>query len=226
MGNVKTRFVCIHCGRCCFDERFQVNLTFGDIARLSAFSKLPPLGFFRKGYALFQGFYNIEKGVYDVEFGLRRPCSFRRQARCSVYIARPLNCRIFPYFLLAKFSKQEITNMGKQGFLGMLELCPTNSEISKYSTYSEKLGKLILEESQVTDKVLSKLKSKYKLFPHGIKLGTPIREEEAARLKFIEQIISRNVKEELIKEISKTIEQQKHKWLTSERLSEFDNILR
>ena len=90
-------FKCHHCGECCRNVSAQINLSISDLARICQFLKcevkeiIPKIGIIP---------FLSENDNFDYELGLNLPCQFRKDSRCTIYPARPLNCRMFPYFIL------------------------------------------------------------------------------------------------------------------------------
>jgi Fe-S-cluster containining protein len=90
-GVTKYQFSCTHCGKCC---RWPGNvlLTEPDIERLSAALKLDSRAFIERFTRLAEN--RAQLSLRDGEDGA---CIFLKQDRCSVYAARPAQCRIFPF---------------------------------------------------------------------------------------------------------------------------------
>ena len=98
-------FECKHCGQCCIDECTQINLSIADIVRIAKFLNvgigelIPKIGF--------KPFANPENtNEFDYELRRNIPCMFRDGEKCKIYPARPLNCRIFPYFFLPDTARE------------------------------------------------------------------------------------------------------------------------
>jgi Fe-S-cluster containining protein len=85
------RFSCRGCGRCCSQggETF-VYLTSEDIEEASSFLGMEPEAF-RSRYC------GKEDGVWALKF-LDGPCIFLKEGRCTIYPARPLQCRTWPFW--------------------------------------------------------------------------------------------------------------------------------
>ena len=149
-----TKFKCNHCGFCCFEIATQINVTLGDIKRLSASLKIPVKDLFWK-YIGINPFKDTET-KFDYELGLNIPCNFWRNNRCILYNARPLNCRLFPYWILANAPKDRLKE-----FFHSDNQCLNDFEFnekyrSSYQEYTKKLGKILLKESKITDIFLKK----------------------------------------------------------------------
>jgi Fe-S-cluster containining protein len=133
---------CSHCGLCCRDPLTQINLTVGDIWRIADFLKTDIEELFKDKIGM-NPFREPEfEDIYDIDLGLNLPCRFRVNERCSIYPARPLNCRLFPQWVLGNFSGnvKEILAEHKCGY-----------DLSKkkgYKKYADEVGKILLEESK------------------------------------------------------------------------------
>ncbi len=142
-------FKCKNCGYCCKNTTAQINLTLGDIKRISGYLNIPFEKIFGK-YIRMAPFASSET-VYDYELGLIMPCNFRINKKCSIYPARPLNCRLFPYWILAEAPDDEIKNIITKKHKCMKLLSITLNEKNKYKKYKDEIGKILLDESKITD---------------------------------------------------------------------------
>ncbi|HEU0075545.1 MAG TPA: YkgJ family cysteine cluster protein [Dehalococcoidia bacterium] len=88
------RFKCTECGNCCTGSAGSVYLSQADIARLAAHFDVPPGRFVRR-------YTRVEKGHRVLA---DRPesdeCVFLRDKTCTVYDARPTQCRTYPWWLV------------------------------------------------------------------------------------------------------------------------------
>jgi Fe-S-cluster containining protein len=83
------------CGRCCEDPGSPVELTLGDVERISAFLGLAPRELMeRYGEVMWNRIPGTR--AFIPSLGLAFPCRFHVEARCRIYEARPLGCRLFP----------------------------------------------------------------------------------------------------------------------------------
>ncbi|MBW2982038.1 YkgJ family cysteine cluster protein [Candidatus Woesearchaeota archaeon] len=132
---------CNHCGLCCRDPLTQINLTVGDIWRISDFLKIDVEELFKENIGM-NPFREPEyEDIYDIDLGLNLPCKFRVNDRCAIYPARPLNCRLFPQWVLGNIPniKEVITD----------HKCDYNISRKKdYKKYSGKVGNILIEESK------------------------------------------------------------------------------
>lgn len=98
------------CGACCTNhgDYAYVYLERDDIARLAAFFQLTTAQFKERYTALDDG---------DVVLKMDQPsCPFLSDYRCSVYTARPLQCRTFPFW------KENLSSRAE--WQGLKRFCP------------------------------------------------------------------------------------------------------
>lgn len=136
---------CNHCGACCKDPCVQVNLTIGDIHRISEFIKMPVEELFKEHIGI-NPFGDPDLIHYDMELGLNNPCKFRVDGKCSIYAARPLSCRLFPYWILAEAPLEKLREL--------LSEYGCSYDITKkkdYLKYKNILGEIVIEESSWFD---------------------------------------------------------------------------
>jgi Fe-S-cluster containining protein len=89
------RFACTQCSKCCRHDSGFVFLSEDDLDRLCRFTQLAPVEF-------------VERYCRWVPFGAdahlslteqaNRDCVFWKDGGCSVYEARPLQCRTYPFW--------------------------------------------------------------------------------------------------------------------------------
>ncbi len=143
-------FKCLHSGRCCEDTLIQINLTAGDIIRLSDYMQCTPASLFRNKIIGFVPFFDGDSG-YDIEVGIIKPCKLRKNNRCSVYPARPLNCRIFPYYIFGIKDYKSIE-------LECIQRVVMSESLKQiYKKYTEALGKIIIKESEITERIYKEI---------------------------------------------------------------------
>jgi uncharacterized protein len=87
------RFKCTGCGKCCTGSPGYVYLSNQDIENLSTHFGLEQEQFTRKYTRLVDGQYALldAPGSYD--------CQFLKNNQCTVYNARPIQCRTFPWWV-------------------------------------------------------------------------------------------------------------------------------
>jgi Fe-S-cluster containining protein len=89
------RWICIRCTKSCRDlpgRTRSILLTQGDIERIKGVTKLSA-----------REFSVSSRGSFPYVRKMRKPggkCIFLRDSRCSIYGARPLICRFYPFSLL------------------------------------------------------------------------------------------------------------------------------
>jgi Fe-S-cluster containining protein len=193
-------FRCYDCGACCEDVCTQINLTLGDIKRLSEFTGKSALQLYKKGIiGIFPFGDPVKNGEYETEMGIYVPCLFRKKqpngrTRCSIYPARPLNCRLFPYWILTDAPETELKKMGKyHECMRKIEFDDEFKEDKKtYFLFKEAILKIFLEESKVTEEFYSKTKIKAKIKAKK----TSSREGD---IKVIKQLVSKLAKKDYSK---------------------------
>jgi Fe-S-cluster containining protein len=87
------RFKCTGCGKCCTGASGNVYLSQADIERLAAFLQLPAGRFVRDYTRLVKGRRALVNRSGSTD------CIFLREKTCSVYEARPTQCRAYPWWL-------------------------------------------------------------------------------------------------------------------------------
>lgn len=96
----KHQFICFDdCTRCCTNDTSSVSITIGDMVRISKHLDITIEELFQK-YCDIDGtelpaYYNI----FPI-LGLKLPCKFLKNGRCTIYNHRPLFCRVFPEDLI------------------------------------------------------------------------------------------------------------------------------
>ncbi|MBS7287236.1 MAG: YkgJ family cysteine cluster protein [Candidatus Freyarchaeota archaeon] len=104
------KFECLKCGGCCKDEKTVVTLTHRDIIRLAEITRLGEKELVKKVLVFYQVNEKLEKllAFPPIEtyrgkaiLGLRKrddgSCIFLQNNLCSIYPARPMTCRTFPF---------------------------------------------------------------------------------------------------------------------------------
>lgn len=87
------RFKCTGCGGCCTGSPGYVYLSLADLEKLAAHLHLSEQEFIETYTRQIDGQYALldRPGSYD--------CIFLKDKRCSVYEARPVQCRTFPWWI-------------------------------------------------------------------------------------------------------------------------------
>lgn len=101
------RFQCQGSGKCCTShgEYGFVFLTKEDRQRMAAHLKMPLAQFTKKYCERTNGFFHLK------EDGKNPDCFFLKDKRCSIYEARPIQCRTWPFWpdaMNAKTWKKEV----------------------------------------------------------------------------------------------------------------------
>ena len=94
------KFKCTGCGKCCTGSPGYVFLTDEDEVRLAKFLKMSIPDFQRKYTRLFMGQRSLieDSKTYD--------CVFLKDTHCSLYGARPKQCRTYPFWSSIMESKE------------------------------------------------------------------------------------------------------------------------
>lgn len=87
------RFKCTSCGQCCTGAPGYVWLEETDIDRLREHLKLSRKDFLRKYCRYVSGRYSLRETKPDYD------CIFLEESKCSVYHARPAQCKKFPWWI-------------------------------------------------------------------------------------------------------------------------------
>ena len=86
------KFKCQKCGACCNIEDGVVYLLKKDIYNLSSFFNIE-IGEFKDKYTTL-----TEEGSFIIKDIHSSICRFQKNNRCSVYPARPTQCRLYPFW--------------------------------------------------------------------------------------------------------------------------------
>jgi Fe-S-cluster containining protein len=218
-------FSCLHCGKCCEDTLVQINLTFGDIHRISTALGKTVSEMFSEGLIDFNPFLDPETGEYDIELGLNKPCRLMKKgAGCIIHRARPLNCRLFPYWLLAEF--KELKEIAREGYGCLDGLKLNDAQRAQYRKYAKGVGEILLKESEITDAYVERIKGELGWEPGGFDAGGILGDLglEEKRLQGMKELISKIDMRELKQRVAKGIEEGK--WATIAELEEKERILR
>ncbi len=151
------RFVCKHMGSCCENPAAPVNVTAADLVRIADYLQASVLELFGTGWCMIPFGIPEKRFSYTVEPGLETPCQFHKEGRCRVYPVRPLNCRMFPYWILAVIPKEGREHFVKEDLCCAANHFPSVKERKKIRAYVNAMGKVLMEESRVTDEVLKNL---------------------------------------------------------------------
>lgn len=101
------RFQCQGSGNCCVShgEYGYVYMTRQDRQNMAALLKMNPSSFTKKFCNKSEGFFHLKDNGSD--------CIFLKNKRCSVYAARPTQCRTWPFWpetMSAKSWKKDVLN--------------------------------------------------------------------------------------------------------------------
>lgn len=149
-------FRCRNSGKCCLLTHIEVGIGVGDLIRISEKEKIPIKQLLQDWVGL-NPFSTDKEYVYEYELGIDMPCSFRQLGKCSVYDSRPLNCRMFPYWILANLPKHEIRRRIDSSYRCIHETVLTKERKERYKNYTDKIGSIILKEAELTDQMMAEL---------------------------------------------------------------------
>lgn len=96
---MKIGFRCLHCGECCFGDDCSVVVFPFEVRRIMAITRE---GWLETVEPPSEGEWDREGCFHTLEWRLRRMnggCRFYAEKRCSIYEARPLLCRTYPFYL-------------------------------------------------------------------------------------------------------------------------------
>ena len=206
---------CNHCGQCCKDQCTQINVTLGDIYRISKFLGIPAVELLKDKIGI-NPFADSDIIHYDLDLGLNLPCKFRVDNKCSIYSARPLNCRLFPYWILVEAPSQKIKEILDE------HKCSYDFLRKKeYAEYKEAVADILLQENKIFE-------IKKKINASRLKGYEEIKEEDfrAKEEKKI-MLIKERAREKIdIGQMQKLIEENKELfWRNKEKLDEAEKIL-
>lgn len=89
------RFTCTHCSRCCRHETGYVFLSQRDLSRLASHLELT-------SEAVAQRYCHVVHTAFGSRLSLQEQdnldCVFWKDGGCGVYDARPLQCRLYPFW--------------------------------------------------------------------------------------------------------------------------------
>jgi Fe-S-cluster containining protein len=181
----------------------------------------------------FMPFFDTETNdAYDVEIGLVKPCRLHTAKRCSAYPARPLNCRIFPFFLIARFPKEALSKIFNPSYDCIHGIDLSEKEKEKYKNYSKKIGDMLLLEAENTEKMMKEIgfNLRFSIIDYRDELkkkfeGRKVNDEEAEeiRINFFLNEIKRKDLEPYIQKIS--LWEEKHRFVSIKELDEIEKIL-
>ncbi len=153
-------FKCFHCGACCDNPATQIGLTVGDVVRLAKSSGMTIKQLFEKHIGIVP-FPTDDENIYEMDLGLQIPCYFRENGKCSNYYGRPLNCRLFPLWMMVEYGKKadDILNEMNKCRGQRLE----GKELEKTKKYVMMIKSLLMNETRLTEELMNGLGLKEKV---------------------------------------------------------------
>lgn len=133
------KFQCQGSGKCCTShgEYGFVFLTLADRRRMAQFLKIPTLRFTKKYCQKTKGYFHLREDLGSPD------CLFLKKKRCSIYEARPTQCRTWPFWpevLNAKTWNKEVVTF-----------CPG---VGKGKVHSAESIEKIVQEQQKSEAAL------------------------------------------------------------------------
>lgn len=157
-------FKCYHYGQCCEDPFTQIAITLGDIQRMCTATSKSAVQLYKEKIIGIQPFHDADNPQqFELDLGLYIPCQFRKVdptdgiRKCEIYTDRPINCRMFPYWILADAPVIAIKQIAKDGCKCLAENkydAKFEEERKIYKEYKDKLSKIFEEEVLITDTFL------------------------------------------------------------------------
>jgi len=208
------KFTCTHSGECCTNPSTQIGLTLGDIQRICKHTGKTTKGLFSDQIGL-QPFGDASENI-DVELGLHIPCRFRKDNRCTIYSARPLNCRLFPYWILADAPKEKMKEVLEPGCGCCKGFVMDEKDRPMYKAYKEALAKIFLQEMEKTDAAMLE-------FNQQITISRDPDVSEKERIIIAKKLIDHGRDELMIEAMQKAVEEQE--FAESQELNDAESLL-
>jgi Fe-S-cluster containining protein len=169
-------------------------VTIGDVSRLGEFLKKPVEELVPE-YVQINPFKDPSSERYELDLGLNIPCKFRKNNRCAVYPARPLNCRFFPMWIIARVPLERLKDI-----IDVENQCRNNSftetDKEKCGKYVKALSGVFGKEVKQTERMLSFLPRRFisvREFEGYDKLEKSLkgneRQKEKKRIEWLEKRI-------------------------------------
>lgn len=149
-------FACLHSGNCCERPYTQISITIGDVLRLSTGLGKEVGALFKEGYVGISPFFETDE-IFSCGLGLKIPCRCRIGQRCSAYAARPLNCRLFPYWLLSEIPKDRLSEYVDESYECIHSAELDGAALNRYKEYTGKISDILDEESALTETCIKEL---------------------------------------------------------------------
>jgi len=87
------RFKCTGCGKCCTGSPGYVFVSASDLEALAQHLQMPKEEFLKQYTHNVDGYFSL------IDAADTQACIFLKEEKCSVYEARPIQCRTFPWWL-------------------------------------------------------------------------------------------------------------------------------
>ena len=231
---MKGAFECTHCGACCKKETSPVNVTLGDVKRIAQFLGKDPKEILGKEIKIRPFMDPNEPGKFELELGLPKPCHFWKDNRCSIYSARPLNCRLFPFWLFASLRDEQIKEQTLPGYDCVINANVDMDHRVTYREYVRRLSSQIMKESKETDEFMEINDFSDKITVQGMDdeielvMEGPGPKTEETYVKIVqaaESKIKKKKYENMPETISEYLKTPEHKSASIEELEKIDQVL-
>lgn len=218
-------FRCTHNGACCEDPATQINITLGDIHRLIAFTRKSAYQLYREGVIGIWPFGDPDSNTtFSTDLGLFIPCMFRQRIdedpvkKCVVYKARPLNCRLFPFWLIAELPEQALRGLIKEHpCLAHYAITEKYAEQKAWcKKYTDTLAAIMREEVSITNEFLAREQMTRKIETEPYTTKEEYRTIMARLVKELKQQDFSALFEKIDDELAK------HVWTPYEKIPEID----
>jgi len=163
-------FSCNHNGRCCEDPTTQISLTLGDIQRMCIATEKSAVQLYEEGIIGIFPFGDPEsKTAYELDVGLYIPCKHRKEETncgkktCAIYELRPLNCRLFPFWLVAQAPKDMVENFIEEHPCGKCMGKISRQDKMTYKHYTNALAQIFDEEEDKSAPFFAELFKKHNI---------------------------------------------------------------
>jgi len=137
-------------------------LTAGDIIRMADFLNWPVEKLFSEGFVGLRPF-GVKENLFEINLGLQIPCKFRNNKQCDIYEARPLNCRLFPYWVFADIPKEKIPKYVDESYECVHNVELDEKTLEFYKKYCKEIALILEEESKITERLLKKFDLIYEM---------------------------------------------------------------
>ena len=101
------KFKCTKCGKCCTGAPGFVWLSTNDVEKIASFLKIS-IPAFKKNYTR-----QVKNKTSLIEDSITFDCIFLKNKKCTIYEARPLQCKAFPFWKDNLLSEEKWNSISK-----------------------------------------------------------------------------------------------------------------